>query len=161
MPIVYFLCGLTTSGKTTFAKKLAAETGAVRLTLDERMIAKHSYTIFDDEYGPLAAQEKELMWAEALTYLAKETAVILDWSLWSKQARQEWTQRVIQAGYNYKLFFLDVPLERIQQRLAVRNLEQSTTTHHIPFEEVVRFSKIFERPSFDENLNLEIIETSV
>lgn len=33
-PVVYLLCGLTGSGKTTYAKRLEAA-GAVRLTVDE------------------------------------------------------------------------------------------------------------------------------
>ena len=40
MAMIYFLCGLPSSGKTTLAKRLETEKEAARLTLDERMIAK-------------------------------------------------------------------------------------------------------------------------
>ena len=39
-PVVYLLCGLTGSGKTTYAKRLEAA-GAVRLTVDEEVHARH------------------------------------------------------------------------------------------------------------------------
>ena len=39
-PVVYLLCGLTGSGKTTYAKQLEAA-GAVRLSVDEEVFARH------------------------------------------------------------------------------------------------------------------------
>ena len=53
MAMIYFLCGLPSSGKTTLAKWLETEKEAARLTLDERMIAKYDYSIHDEEYGRL------------------------------------------------------------------------------------------------------------
>ena len=157
MAIVYFLCGLASSGKTTIAKQIEAEQGAVRFTLDQRMREKYSYTIFDDEYGPLATQEKELIWQEAQAIVQNGQDVILDWSLWSRQARVEWPQKVVAAGYDYKLIYLDVPLDVLRQRLADRNANRPAAVHDIPLEELERFSKIFEPPSTDEGLNLEVI----
>jgi len=154
---VYFLCGMAASGKTTFAKKLAAEKAAVRFTLDERMIAKYDYSIYDEAYGDLAGKEKLLIWEEAKTVLAFGVDVVLDWSLWSKQARQEWSQKALAAGYDYKLYYLKVPLEALRQRLVSRNDSAQLFTHFIPVEELERFSGIFEPPTSTENLKLEII----
>src|SRR5215207_8258600 len=39
-PVVYLLCGLTGSGKTTYARQLEAA-GAVRLSVDEEVFARH------------------------------------------------------------------------------------------------------------------------
>ena len=39
-PVVYLLCGLTGSGKTTYARQLEAA-GAVRLSVDEEVYARH------------------------------------------------------------------------------------------------------------------------
>jgi hypothetical protein len=39
-PVVYLLCGLTGPGKTTCAKQLEAA-GAVRLSVDEEVFARH------------------------------------------------------------------------------------------------------------------------
>ncbi|MEM7117106.1 MAG: ATP-binding protein [Chloroflexota bacterium] len=158
MATICFLCGLPSSGKTTLAKRLKKETGAIRLTLDERMIAKYDYSIHDDEYGRFSAQEKQLMWGEAQIFLDKGQDVILDWSLWSRTARLEWTQKVVSAGYDYKLFYLAVELDTLKRRLAARNAEVLATVHTISLDELVRFSQIFEPPAASENLNLEIVK---
>lgn len=157
MTTVYFLCGLPSSGKTTFAKKLEIEKDAIRFTLDERMIEKYHYSIFDDEYGVLVTKEKLIIWEEAQILLGQGKDVILDWSLWSRAARTEWTQKAIESGHEYKLFYFDVPLEMLLRRLGRRNLENRATIHTIPIEEVERFSKIFEPPTRAENLNLVIM----
>lgn len=157
MAIVYFLCGLPTAGKTTLAKQIEVEVGAVRFTLDERMIAKYDYTIFDEEYGRFATAEKELIWQEAQEVLKNGRDAILDWSLWSRAARAEWSQKVLAAGYNYRLIYLDVSLAVLEQRLAARNAAVPLAAHVIPFSEVQRFSKIFEPPLNDEGLNLEVV----
>ena len=157
MPTVIFLCGLAASGKTTFAKRLAAETGAVRFSLDERMIAQTDLTIFDEEYGRLVQQEKALIWQEALVLLHNGQDVILDWSLWSRAARREWTQRAIDAGFAYELVYLKRPLALLQERLAQRNQHPSNSTHVIPLEALERFSHIFEPPTAEERLNLRVV----
>ncbi|MDJ0755198.1 MAG: ATP-binding protein [Ardenticatenaceae bacterium] len=157
MSKVYFLCGLAASGKSTLARRLEREKGAVRFTMDERMLAQTDLSIFDDEYGRLVQREKEKIWREALMCLRDGQDVILDWSLWSRAARTEWTERVIAAGYDYHLFYLATPIETLRERLANRNQNPGRNAHVIPFEEVERFSHIFEPPTPEENLNLEII----
>jgi predicted kinase len=148
---------MATAGKTTMARKLEIEKDAVRFTLDERMIAKFNYSIFDDEYGIYAAQEKLAIWEEAKAILDNDRDVILDWSLWSRQSRIEWSQRVIAEGYHYKLIYLEVPIETLRQRLSARNAEAPAGAHMIPLEELERFRGIFQPPTREENLNLEVI----
>lgn len=160
MPTVYLLCGLSGSGKTTTAKKIAEEHNAVRFTLDERMIHKYTHSIYDEAYGILAKQEKELIWQEAQSILQKGQDVILDWSLWSQQARQEWTQKILQAGYTYHLYYLATPLDTIKQRLTSRNQQNLPGTHSIPFTEVERFTAFFEPPNASEGLHMSVIQAS-
>lgn len=159
MATVYLLCGLPTSGKTTLARKLEREKKAVRFTLDERMIVKYNLTIFDEAYGQLANEEKYLIWGEAQHLLATGKNVILDWSLWNRNARHEWTQKVLDAGYSYELIYLQVPIIALRQRLADRNEKNITTVHYISIKELNRFSQIFEAPSADEDLTLTVIDS--
>jgi predicted kinase len=154
MPTAYLLCGLPASGKTTWAKQLEKE-GAVRLTLDERMLAKYDLTIFDEEYGHRAAEEKEQIWHEARKYLELGLDVVLDWSLWSQDARAEWVAKISAAGHDYKLYYLNTSLDVLRQRLASRNAQDSRTTHVIPLEEFDRFAPIFEPPSAAEGVDFE------
>lgn len=160
MAVVYFLCGLAASGKTTYAKRLEAEGGVIRFTLDERMIAKYDYSIFDDEYGPLAQQEKIQIWDEAKVHLNQGRDVVLDWSLWSREARSHWTGKADEEGYTYQLIYFKVPLDSLRQRLSSRNTKAANSTHihPIPIAELDRFSQIFQPLSSEEMLNLRVIK---
>lgn len=157
MAIVYFLCGMPAAGKTATAKRIELEKGAVRFTLDERMIAQYEFSIFDKQYGYLASVEKDRIWEEAKEILQQGGDVILDWSLWSRESRIKWPRKVLDEGHNYKLIYLDVPIEVLRQRLSRRNADDSVTAHFVPLEEMERFWPIFEPPSSEEGLNLEII----
>lgn len=159
MATAYLFCGLPTSGKTTLARRLEQEKKAVRFTLDERMIRQYNLTIFDEAYGPLANEEKHQIWHEAKQLLSIDRDVILDWSLWSRNARHEWVQNVLNAGYHYELIYLQVPLVVLRQRLTDRNAKGAVTVHYISIEELNRFSQIFEAPSADEDLVLTIIHS--
>ena len=158
MPTVYFLCGMATAGKTTLAKQIEAEHNAVRFTLDQRMIEKTDLTIHDDEYGRLVGIEKMLIWDEALPILASGRDVVLDWSLWSKSARAEWSTRATDAGYDYLITYLEVPLEELKRRVVIRNRNKGEFVHEVEPEEIERFWHIFEPPTAAEGLNLKMIK---
>ncbi|MEM9775447.1 MAG: ATP-binding protein [Chloroflexota bacterium] len=160
MPTVFFFCGMPTAGKTTLAKQLEEQYSAKRFTLDERMIAKTDYSIHNDEYGVLVAAEKSLIWEEAKPILENGQDVICDWSLWSRSARAEWTGRVLDAGYSYKLYFLKAPLELLKARTTARNADKTVVAHHIEHAELERFWHIFEPPKGIERIEFETILVS-
>ena len=122
------------------------------------MIQKTDLTIHDEEYGRLVGVEKHLIWGEALSILASGRDVILDWSLWNKSARAEWSNRTVEAGYHYQSIFLDVPLEELKRRVVSRNQNRELFVHEIEPEEIERFWQIFEPPTADEGLNLKIVK---
>ena len=45
--IVYLLCGLPGSGKTTYAKKIVDEQGALSLSIDDEMIKRYGVAGID------------------------------------------------------------------------------------------------------------------
>jgi predicted kinase len=139
---------------------IEAGTSAVRFRLDERVKSICDYSIFDERYGHIATREKENIWEESRELLGQGVDVILDWSLWSREARQTWTSRVLAESCGYWLFFLDVPMAALRERLAERNRTRLDGTHEIPLEELERFSKVFEPPSEDENLEFEAVVDS-
>ena len=157
MATVYLFCGLPGSGKTTFARDLERRLSAVRFTLDHRMLAKYELTIFDDEYGHLARTEKDAIWKEAQDALRSGRDVVLDWSLWSRKSRLEWTEKVVRSGHAYKLLFFQVPLSELKLRLAKRNSDASALAHEIPLDKLEDFSHVFEVPRMDEGIPFDVI----
>ncbi|MCB8978315.1 MAG: alpha/beta fold hydrolase [Ardenticatenaceae bacterium] len=152
---VHLFCGLPTSGKTTLAKELEQAHKAIRFSLDEWMIELTDATIFDAEYGEMADTLKELFWQTAVPILKQEVDVILDWSLWSRERRQKWIERITELGAEYKLYYLNIPPVVLRQRLEARNADLPSGAHPIPVSELDRFLPFFEPPTPEENLNVE------
>ena len=157
MGMVYLLCGMAAAGKTTLAKQIAQETGAVRFTLDERMLRKYGLDIFDERYAPLVHEERKLVWQEALALLNEGGDVVFDWSLWNPELRRLWIGRVEAAGHDYKLYYLERTIAQIWARLEPRNRDETALAHQIPYEEVVRFAAFFQPPTADEGLTIEVV----
>ena len=151
-PIVHLLCGLPGSGKTTFAIHLAATRPAIRFTLDAWMRQLYDYTFDMPDYGHYVPRCQEVIWQTGQAILALGHDIVLDWSLWSRGRRQMWTSRVIAAGFQYHLYYINVPLSVVQVRLRTRNLAHLRDAHVIDEAELLRFAPYFEVPTFEEGL---------
>lgn len=153
-PIVHLMCGLPGSGKTTFAQRLAITRPALHFSLDVWMLGLYDYTIEQPEYGLCVERCQALIWQTGLQILALGHDVILDWSLWSKARRRTWRERIDGAGYQHRLYYFNIPLTQLQERLRVRNAERPPGTHVITEAELQRFAPYFEVPTPDEGLQI-------
>src|SRR3981081_328861 len=77
------LCGLPGSGKTTTARRVAAETGGVRFCPDDWMTAL-DIDLFDEA---TRAKTEAVQWQLAQDLLAWGLRVIIEWGLWSRSER--------------------------------------------------------------------------
>ena len=77
---MFLMVGLPGAGKTTRAKELAAEHGALRLSPDAWMIPLFGESEAD---GKRAVLEGRLIWV-ALETLKQGTSVVLDFGFWSR-----------------------------------------------------------------------------
>lgn len=92
-PVLTLMVGLPGSGKTTLAKRLEAETGAVRFTPDEW----HLFLFGDDFHHPEEHalhdarhdRVEQLMWSLGKGLLQKGVSVILDFGFWAREEREE------------------------------------------------------------------------
>lgn len=102
-------CGLPGAGKTTRARKLAADRGALRLTQDEWLIALGSMP-WDE-----STREKldQGLWRLAQEVLVLGLSVIVDFGLWARIERDEMRLAARRLGVGVELHYVDVPVDEL------------------------------------------------
>jgi predicted kinase len=121
----HILAGSTGAGKSTLARRLVEETGAVRFAIDEWM-----NTLFWAD----CPQKNDYPWAiervcrceEQIAMVATQLAhagvdSILDLGFTQQSQRMAWLERARAAGVEVELHVLDVPAEVRWQRVCERN----------------------------------------
>ena len=121
--VVYLLCGLTGSGKTTYARRLEAA-GAVRLSVDEEVYARHGRYGVDYPMSEYFDRERpvveELPW-RLVELVESGHDVVLDYGLWRRRDRDAYKRLVEAHGGRWRLLYFKVDREVLRQRLADRN----------------------------------------
>ena len=102
-------CGLPGAGKTTLARHLAADRGAVRLTKDEWLWALGS-TPWDE---PTRENVEHELWRLAQEILRLGLSVVLDFRLWARSERDEMRSVARDLGVGVELHYLDVPADEL------------------------------------------------
>lgn len=157
-PGVHLVCGYNGSGKTTYAKQLQAASSAVRFSLDDWMKRLHPDLAYDNAiYGTRAEDCKWVIWDIAMQFLQRGVDVILDWNQWSRQRRKTWRDAAMSAGFDVRLYFIDVPVETAVHQAAKRAAGRSSGSHRLVSQHVRDLAEIFEPPSADEGTPITII----
>lgn len=150
MTTLHLMVGLPCSGKTTRAKKLEAELGALRLTPDEW----HRFLYGQDATHPDHDERHEkieaLQWEVAASALSLGLDVILDFGLWAKAERQDFRQRAAALGAETEIHFLDVPFDTLLERLEARNNQRTEDVTFIPLSMMKQYLPHFEAPDAEE-----------
>jgi predicted kinase len=140
------LCGLPGSGKTTTARRIAAETGGVRFCPDDWMTAL-GIDLFDQE---TRTKVEALQWQLAQELLALGQTVIIEWGVWSRSERDVVRERARELGARVELVYLDVPIDVLVERLEARNVELPYGTTVITRENLFSWVDSFEAPDAEE-----------
>jgi predicted kinase/DNA-binding PadR family transcriptional regulator len=142
-------CGLPGAGKTTLARQLAAERGAVRLTSDEWLWALGSSPWDAGAHGRM----ERALWHHAQEVLRLGTSVVLDFGLWSRRERDELRTGARALGVGVELHVLDLPADELWPRIEARNALPEWQDRPIRRADLDEWVPRFEAPD-DEELAL-------
>ncbi|MEO3800199.1 AAA family ATPase [Nonomuraea sp. B1E8] len=140
------MCGLPGAGKTTLARRLAAELPAVRLCPDE-WLARLDLDLFDD--GARDRLERQL-WRHAQELLRLGQVVVLEYGFWSRAERDELRLAARALGAAVELRYLAAPIDELCRRLESRNASGAGDTVPITRDMLEEWARLFEAPDRDE-----------
>jgi predicted kinase len=148
-PIVCLLCGLTGSGKTTCAKRLEAS-GAVRLSVDEEVYARHGRYGVDypmDEYFDRERPVVEELRRRLLELVESGQDVVLDYGLWRRSDGDAYKRLIEAHGGRWRLPYFKADQEVLAQRLAERNRRDDADALAVTPSALGDFIARFDEPS--------------
>lgn len=160
-PQVAMLCGMTGSGKTTFATKLETELPAICFSIDRWMIELYGHHMNRKDFELRMAIVKQLIWESVERLIALSTNVILDYGFWTAKERIEVSSKIKNAGGIPILYFLDIPLDIIKQRLDKRNSQLPPETFEITMDMLEMFVNCFEHLLAEEGIKVVEITSNV
>jgi predicted kinase len=142
VPRLIVVCGLPGSGKTTHARQVERSLRAIRFCPDEWLSAME-IDLWDED---TRARIEKLQWKLAQDILALGHNVVIEWGTWSRSERDALRTGARALGAAVELHFLDPPVEVLFERIRARNRESPPIT----FDDVINWTKIFERPTEEE-----------
>lgn len=145
-PTLVLFCGLPGSGKTTMAKKIAAETGAVRLCPDDWM-ADLGIDMFDEK---VRDNLEKRLWKLAQELLLLGHDVIVENGLWPRVERDEKRHDVEHLSVDTEMHYMDVPFEELLRRLEIRNAKAAHGSVVLTREHMETYLPLFQAPDAEE-----------
>lgn len=146
MSRVVFMCGPSGAGKTTYARRLE-NGGMTRLSFDVEMWRRDISTavLRPEERADIEATLKERL----LILVAEGRDVVLDFSFWSRQMREEWRRLLRPTGVIPETIYLATDRDTVLQRMRKRGGTHSDD-YALDEQTVARYFDHFEPPTPDE-----------
>ena len=150
MARVIMTCGKICCGKTTYARKLEEELGAVVLSIDEVMLA-----LFPDGAGEMhdtyALRTEQYLLSLSLEILECGTDVILDWGLWTREQRDRLREFYRAHNFPCEIHYLRISDDEWQRRIRQRNGSRTDGSSYYVDEGLLdKVESLFEEPAEDE-----------
>ena len=154
-PNAYIICGFIGAGKTTFARKLEKETGAMRITKDEWMVKIFGNEITSDKnFEKYDKKVTELAKHIAFKMLESGSDVIIDEGFWAKSQRDDLKKNILDMGAKPILYYVECPVEEMRERVVGRSKIPPEDSFEISGEMFDSYVKYWEPPMEDEEFIL-------
>lgn len=150
-PIVYLICGFIGAGKTTFAKRIEKETGAVRITKDEWSIRLIGNDPTIDGYEEWDRKIIGLSRDIAFYLAEKGIDVIMDEGFWAKEERDELKRKINAIGAEVVMYYVETSIETIRERVVGRNNNLTKESFKISREMLDNYLMHWQPPGEDED----------
>lgn len=150
MAVLHLMVGLPGAGKSTQARQLAEQSGALRLTPDEWHVRLFGQDATDPEHDRRHDMVEVLMWEVASTVLARGVDVILDFGFWSRAERTDFRARAAALGAATMVHYAEAPFDELLARIAQRNTELPPGAFVITADQMRQWATRFEPPRPDE-----------
>lgn len=144
-PTMWLLVGLPAVGKTTRARQIEAEHGALRLTPDDWLLTVLGTVTVDDAVR--SALEGQLL-DTAVPALRGGVDVVVDFGLWGRDERTALRWIAAQLGARAVVEFLDVDEPEQLRRVESRAQRDPRTT--IPPDQMTSWRTLLQPPTPDE-----------
>jgi predicted kinase len=143
---LHLICGLPGSGKTTLAARLA-EAGSILWLSPDRWLRELNLDGYDEARR---ADVERLQRDLAMRLLALGVDVILDNGFWSRAEREGLRTEAAALGARVRLHYLDVPIDELKRRLAIRNERGPADSFAVSPADLDQWQAVFEPPDADE-----------
>lgn len=147
MTTLFLMVGLPGAGKTTRARQLAEEHGALRLTPDEWMLPLFGEAEPDGSIRDVL--EGRMLWL-ALDAVRLGTDVVVDYGCWSRDERSAIRWLAEAEGAHFRMVYLPVDHETQRARTAHRWETAAEETYPLDEADLQHGREHFEEPGEEE-----------
>ena len=150
MAIIHLIVGLPGSGKTVFAQKLEADTGAVLLNHDAIRTAVCGFDPPKEDFQEYTKRIHGLIWMLTERFIAHGVAVILDHGFWTRAERDEARAHARSIGVEPIFYRMECSDSIADARVLKRNEASAPGILYIPPGALDVFRARFEPMGADE-----------
>ncbi|GAB2690674.1 hypothetical protein GCM10010442_05010 [Kitasatospora kifunensis] len=145
------MCGLPGAGKTTYATELTRR-GYVRLSIDEvvwqRLGQRDAGLVLEEEaFDQLKEEVRSEQRQELVELMLAGRDVVVDYSFWSRAARDDYKALIESHGCQWELVHLKADRTTLERRLEVRNGEDGANSVTVDEKLFNRYLANFEEPN--------------
>lgn len=158
---LHLISGMAGAGKTTLAKRIEQESGAIRLSPDEWLVTLMQDPADRAEMDRLREPVEKLQWELAQRLLGEGLIVVLENGFWRRDERLEYCREAQAIGAMVTLYFLDPSKRELLRRIEKRNPQLQAQALRISETELNTWLGWLERPDEEELAAYDVFHKSL